>query len=73
MNKVEIEKGHAMPRSARTSVIDRTSMEVGDSYFVEGGNATEYNKAKSWAQRAKKDWLFSARTVEGGIRVWRIA
>lgn len=48
-------------------------MEVGDSVFFEGqtrtGNAR--NAAYAWARNNNKE--VSVRSVQGGIRIWRIA
>ena len=53
------------------SVFDQ--MEIGDSVFVEGEgtNGTTYSSARARGRRAGK--RFTARTQEGGVRIWRVA
>lgn len=48
------------------------TMERGDSFFVPNvpkGRLT----AAVWAAQKKSGFRFTTRTVDGGIRVWRIA
>lgn len=64
-------------RGGRTSVYPFMEMEVGDSYFVEGATSTDglrpYKSALQYARRAGDGRKFSARKVEGGVRIWRVA
>lgn len=51
-------------------------MEVGDSIFIEGAKNTStckaYKAATAYSSRYRER-KFSARKVEGGVRIWRIA
>lgn len=76
MMTYKIEKGVEIPRTAYQEY-PFDEMEVGDSFFVEGGS-TQISKGDSRAYRAAKMYglrhsvEFSARTVEGGLRIWRV-
>lgn len=70
-----IEKNIAMPVSPLgTSTIKK--MEVGDSIFEDGALSTStsdsvlYRNAQQFGYRTGRK--FSARKVEGGVRVWRV-
>lgn len=70
----EIEKGHVVPASlsglGRRERYPWSKMEVGDSFFVEDGEVRKIAGAACHAgRRAGK--RFVARSVEGGVRVWR--
>ena len=67
---MKIEKGIPVPTN--TSDVFK-EMEVGDSVFIAGGSNTckEFYRAKKYFQRNGKK--MRSRTVDGGIRLWRIA
>jgi hypothetical protein len=69
-HEFKIEKGVPMPkRRGRLSLYPFGKMSVGDSIFL-----PKIRNASNLTQRfRKKGWKFSARTVNGGVRVWRIA
>ena len=85
----EIEKGIPIPavqrRAAGSSKYPFASLEVGDSFFVaatpsEGESQNEasdrvFNSLSGSKYRAKKHLNrdFTARVVDGGVRVWRTA
>jgi hypothetical protein len=46
-------------------------MEVGDSFFVPG--ETSKYLAKLFYQKKKKNYELTARSMDGGVRVWRAA
>jgi hypothetical protein len=46
-------------------------MEVGDSFFVHG--ETSKYLAKLFYQKKKKNYELTARSMDGGVRVWRAA
>jgi len=49
-------------------------MEVGDSFFVEGGNRKSIVAAGSQYRRTHNAMArFVTRKVEGGVRCWRVA
>ena len=49
-----------------------SEMSVGDSIFFEGANSegVEYNAAK--VSGLRWGWKFRARSVDGGLRIWRV-
>lgn len=64
MSDVKIEKGIPLANKWKgRNAYPWDQMEVGDSFFVAG-------KAKPTYTRADK--RFTLRTVDGGVRVWRI-
>ena len=72
---MNIEKNIPTPEgsgSGRPAKYPFTKMEVGDSVFIAGGRqgCNELNAAKVYANRTGK--RFSSRTVDGGLRIWRI-
>lgn len=68
----KIEKG--VPAPGRRTKYPFGEMEVGDSFFVEHGNASALsNAACSYARYWKKPFKYSARRVDGGARIWRIS
>jgi hypothetical protein len=46
-------------------------LEVGDSFFVEG--ETSKYLAKLFYQKKKRNYELTARTMDGGVRIWRAA
>ena len=52
------------------------NMKVGDSIFFNRMNnkkrCSVFNSAKYFCKVRKLNWKFTTRTVEGGIRIWRI-
>lgn len=71
--EIKIETGVPMPTKGRGAPRKYPwyEMNVGDSFLVPG------KTHKRWHATAKAERLtgfkFSVRTVEGGVRVWRIA
>lgn len=72
---IKVEKGIPIPEKPRKggkpAKYPWATMDVGDSFFVEGVPLANfasgaYNAAKLLNRK------FSLRTVEGGVRVWRI-
>ncbi len=71
---LKIDKGVPLPEpmfGGRTSKYPWRQMEVGDSFFVLGGARNNLNLAAS-ANKHHAPKRFAARSVEGGVRVWRI-
>ena len=85
MYQVEIEKNIPIPdakasygRSKGSTNTIWSKMTVGDSVFfpdIDGKNASRItpSQAHTWAKKQKSNAKFSARKVEGGVRIWRIA
>lgn len=75
-DQFKIEKGIALkgasgPRAAKYPL---DAMEVGDSFLIPGGTAVK-NPARSsiYYQQVRHQKKFVSRTVDGGVRVWRVA
>lgn len=76
--KLEIEKGIPIPapqtgrgRSPNKYRYPYRDMEVGDSFLVPGVLMSELTGMMSHAMKAT-GFRLSARTAEGGVRVWRV-
>jgi len=71
---IVIEKGVPLPATGtgRPSIYPWRKMDIGDSFFIPG---TTTKKFAGQAGRAaiRTGRRFSTRTVDGGVRVWRIA
>lgn len=72
----KIEKGIAIPepgagRKKGVSKYPFAQMKVGDSFFVAGKKQEKFHSAMACTRRAQ-GFRFATRTVEGGIRIWRI-
>lgn len=74
MTQIKIDKGVPVPAS-RWSGSKRKypfpDMEVGDSFFTESKQETVGSSVASYARFNNKK--FTARSENGGTRVWRIA
>lgn len=75
----KIEKGVPMPEPGvspgRPRKYNWPAMEVGDSVFSAGDFAridecNAYSAARVWGTRNGRK--FAGRTVEGGVRIWRV-
>ena len=67
----EIEKNIEIP-SNKHQKYPWDDLEVGDSFLMPDGNLNQARSASnSWAMRHNVE--FAVRTVDGGVRVWRIA
>ena len=74
MSDFVIEKGVPAPEARYRNKYPFGEMEVGDSFFVPGGEAGKLsNSASVYARYHGRKLKFSARKVEGGARVWRVA
>lgn len=73
----KIEKGVPMPRPPQ--IYPWADMEPGDSFLLpcepaereRVGNRAR-NAAASFAMKRGLDWKFRIRSVEGGMRIWRV-
>ncbi len=75
MSKFVIEKNVPIPLKGNVRrKYPFAQMEVGDSIFVAGDAAKTENISCSANAYGKRNGAkFSARCVEGGVRIWRIA
>ena len=71
----EIEKNVPLPRPRQSGApkYPWESMDVGDSFYVAGATVTLLSaSAASWSRRHGRERKFATRTVNGGVRVWRV-
>jgi hypothetical protein len=70
----EIEDKHAIPaarqHNGRREKYPWSQLDVGQSFFVEGGSLRSMSSTASHAGR-RNGKKFIARAVDGGVRVWR--
>lgn len=76
MDSPVIEQGIPMPNygPSRSRWCDLfQSMEVGDSTFILGQSVCgqAYKAAKNL--QYSTGWVFKGRTLDGGVRIWRVA
>lgn len=70
----QIEKNIPAPLIKKTGAQNKypfSQMEVGDSFFVAGAKRISLTNAAKYHTRTK-GWRFSAATVPGGARCWRV-
>lgn len=69
-----VEDGHPLPVGGYSRYPWR-GMEVGQSFFVPKGSRNRIGAAMAGFHKSRRNngARFTLRTVEGGIRVWRIA
>lgn len=69
---MKVEKGIPAPVLREVVKYPYEDMEVGDSFYVEGGTLNKlcYQNRKAGIALG---WKFTVRKVEGGVRVWRVA
>lgn len=75
-NGIQVEKGIAMPamRGNEGNAYPYEEMKVGDSFMVAGGTKSLINAVCARNKKAGVEWgmTFTAKKVEGGVRVWRV-
>jgi hypothetical protein len=71
--EIKIEKGVPLPSNARgpLSKLPFEQMEIGDSVFFPGKKAAQMSGYLAKSRHLGKQ--FTARTLDGGCRIWRIA
>lgn len=70
---IEIEKCIPLPEGAIRRRFPFKDLEVGDSFFVPDATAKDIGASTSNARKRMPDRMFIARTVQGGVRVWRLS
>ena len=65
--EIKIEAGIPLPPKRHTYPFGE--MKVGDSFFAENTNSVRQGSARASKETGKK---FTCRTVDGGVRAWRI-
>ena len=71
----EIEKGVPLPKSVQrgwTGKYPWRQLEIGDSFFVPGKTTNDIGGTVTIARRTTGFKLVT-RSVEGGVRIWRVA
>ena len=71
MEEIKIDKGIEMPAGVRRPMYPYRSLEIGDSFLIPGKVSGAVGGTVSYARRVT-GFKFVTRTVEGGVRVWRI-
>jgi hypothetical protein len=75
-NGIQVEKGIAIPamRGNEGNAYPYGEMKVGDSFMVTGGTKSLINAVCARNKKAGVEWsmTFTAKKVEGGVRVWRV-
>jgi len=70
---IKIEKGVPLPRvQVSGSKYPFVMMQPGDSFFLKEVKLNSTNYHLTRANKNLKPKRFSARTVDGGVRVWRV-
>ena len=66
-----LEKGIEIPVKQKVGKYPYALMQPGDSFLVPDGSLSKVCNAsyREWKKTGKK---FTARVVEGGVRVWRV-
>ena len=71
---IKIESGIQIPiASNKRNAYPFKQLRVGQSFFVKGGKITSLSSYASHARAALPNTRFTMRTMDGGVRVWRIA
>ena len=70
----EIEKNVEMPRlrAGKEPKYPFENMEVGDSFFVEGGNLPSIRSSAAYARKRYNAGKFKSTEMDGGVRCWRV-
>ncbi len=66
---IKIEKGIPVITRYRYPFLE---MEVGDSFFVPGFSSKDMSGSLTRVRKLHPGWKFTTRTIDGGVRVWRI-
>lgn len=66
-----LEKGIDIPEKQKDAKYPYEQLELGDSFFIAEGELSRLCNAnyREWRRSGKK---FTARKIDGGVRVWRI-
>lgn len=66
-----VERGVPVPKTRTLRRYPFSLLDVGDSFFVPGGNVLHMRSCAGWHQRKGK--RFTVRAADGGARVWRVS
>jgi hypothetical protein len=68
----KIEKGIEISRRGNARIYPFDQLEPGDSFFVPGAAHAKLSGPTNYARKRWPDRKFAVRSVDGGIRVWRV-
>jgi hypothetical protein len=70
----KVEKGIPIPSRRRDrSVTKRIKLKTGDSVLVEGARGASDSDVSAWSQLFRRmGYTITSRSVENGVRIWRI-
>ena len=63
---------HPIPKSKRNKKYPLDSIQPGESFFIAGQSGTQNACSAIWNWCKRHGGKFTARAIEGGVRVWRI-
>lgn len=69
---IDIDKNIPIPIMQQKRKYPWEQMAVGDSFFIAGASVTPICNAANYASKRLGGWKFTSKTVDGGVRVWRI-
>lgn len=75
MIKAKIDQNVPFPKVQKQRVFDYEifkQMKIGDSFFIEGESTYSYVFKRIVTEAKRKGIKVSGRSVDGGLRVWRI-
>lgn len=71
---IDIDKDIPIPqRKTRKSKYPFPYLEIGESFLMEGSSNGFAQSRIAYIKKTGCPYKFTTRTVEGGVRVWRIA
>ena len=69
---IKIDSGVPLPEKANATKYPFREMAVGDSFFVPGKKSGDFSGQVAQAKKAT-GFNFTTRTLDGGVRVWRVS
>ena len=70
--EIKIDRNVPVPRSISRAKYPFGELEVGESFLIPGKRTVDISGTIGLARVKFRPWKFASRTVEGGVRVWRI-
>lgn len=72
MRKIKIDKNVPLPpKRGEARAYPWGDLAIGDSFLARGKQINGLGAARDWAQKRFKR-KFAMRSVEGGVRIWRV-
>jgi hypothetical protein len=74
MSQINVEKGFPIPEVRKDSMrkYPWKEMEIGDSFFLEGITRNRAGSICNGGMRNNSGKKFSYRSIDGGVRIWRV-